>query len=87
MKKFETNNGDEINANPPEERDDVRNNAERDIRNAEQSQRTVENDPQTNSKGMIFMCDQCDFKSRKEHIITEHIQADHSPSPKKRMYV
>ena len=35
LKKFETNNGDEINANPPEERDGVRNNAERDIRNAE----------------------------------------------------
>jgi hypothetical protein len=41
----------------------------------------------TNNQSMTFMCDQCDFQSRKEHILKEHIQVDHSPTQKKTIYI
>ena len=40
-----------------------------------------------NEPSMIYMCDQCDFQSRREHILTEHIQIDHCAPKRRTVYV
>ena len=36
---------------------------------------------------MIFICDRCDFQSKRENILNEHIQVDHAVAPKKIIYM